>query len=82
MHCGLQFLAVSVSLSCWICSQNPKQVEMPEWNEFYQNEDDEEAQEEGEQSGGEMKAFTLFLTMTDFHSVLVKDLKIKKQNKV
>lgn len=31
---------------------------MAEWNAFYRNDEDEEEQEEGEQSGGEMKTIT------------------------
>jgi len=37
----------------------PKAAQMAEWNAFYQNEEEEEAQEEGEQSGGEMKTYSI-----------------------
>lgn len=37
----------------WIFGQNPKVVPMADWNAYYRNDDDEEGQDEGEETGGE-----------------------------
>lgn len=34
----------------------PKAVLMADWNTYYRNDDDDEGQDEGEETGGEMRA--------------------------
>lgn len=73
----------------------PKAVLMAEWNAFYQNEDEEEGQEEGEQYGGKMKCaalvqncrlplitfiWSLFLTATFFLCIFLFHLYIATLN--